>query len=385
MAAHVIYPHMLCIYPTNEVKAFKLETSRAAFLVFSSSLVGTSIKFFGRRVYIKLRACLLTHALPSAMRTSPPDLSQDDRIAIFHDLDLYLNTTILQALLHGLYTGIVAITLWTIFSSPTKIFLRIVIITLYALLTIAFAMNWAFERRALAEYSHNYYSVYKSLSSGGPWITYYLINGITGGISTLIVDVTITWRCWALWDRKWRVVLIPIICAVAGTTMKTMQILTAFHNNPPDNIKPGGFAVEIDWSLMYILTTMVTTVICTILILYRIVRLAHRLSSFRSIISSLIESSAMYSLVLIVYLTLVVMNLMAAYYADTFATYIRAIAPTLLVLRVAAGSNSRSSNEETTASTDLSVICFTRMEENSPVDVGDRSSLGSHSDATEIV
>ncbi len=83
------------------------------------------------------------------------------------------------------------------------------------------------------------------------------------------------------------------------------------------------FVGDMDWSLIYILMTLATTVICTILILYRIIRLAHRIFLFRSIISILIESSAMYSLALIVYLALVVKNLEVAYYADTFAAYIR--------------------------------------------------------------
>ncbi|PBK62584.1 hypothetical protein ARMSODRAFT_604007 [Armillaria solidipes] len=54
------------------------------------------------------------------MLVSSPDLSQDDRSVIFGVLDQELNCTILRALLHGLYTGIVVVTLWTICMSTSK-------------------------------------------------------------------------------------------------------------------------------------------------------------------------------------------------------------------------------------------------------------------------
>ncbi len=83
---------------------------------------------------MKQRACLFAHIyLPPAltMEVRPPDLSQDYKRIVFDELDMYLNTMILQALLYGksilvpevsllnihfsgLYTGIVSVTFWTI-------------------------------------------------------------------------------------------------------------------------------------------------------------------------------------------------------------------------------------------------------------------------------
>ncbi|KAK0232326.1 hypothetical protein EDD85DRAFT_956165 [Armillaria nabsnona] len=45
----------------------------------------------------------------------PSDLTNDYKAAIFQLLDANLNSTILYALLHGIYTGILAVTLWNIF------------------------------------------------------------------------------------------------------------------------------------------------------------------------------------------------------------------------------------------------------------------------------
>ncbi len=74
--------------------------------------------------------------------------------------------------------------------------------------------------------------------------------------------------------------------------------------------------------------------------------------------------------------------------ADCYFVIWQAIAPTLLVLRVAAmPTSSEDTNSETTASRDLSIIHFTPLDENGCDDVSDGSIPVSHhrTDTTEIV
>ncbi|KAK0244823.1 hypothetical protein EDD85DRAFT_932820 [Armillaria nabsnona] len=277
------------------------------------------------------------------MQAPPVDISQDDMRAIFSVLEMNLNRLILQALLHGLYTGILAVTLWTMFYSPKHLrskFLGTIIITLYVLLTIAFGSGWAFKRRAFIQNGDNYYSVFTALVDDGLWFRLdFFFGGITGGLSTLLVDITIIWRCWTLWDCQWRVVAIPILSAVAGTVMKTMQILCAVLNFNHDLVGNAPFEADIDWSLIYAFLTLATTLTCALLIIYRIVRHAPGMSASRKIVEMLIESCAMYSVSLIIYLALVSKNSEVSYYADNITAYVRAIAPTLLVGRVSAHAN----------------------------------------------
>ncbi|SJL18783.1 uncharacterized protein ARMOST_22383 [Armillaria ostoyae] len=320
------------------------------------------------------------------MQVPPPDLSEDDRRVMFEYLDMILNRMILEHLLHGVYTGIITVTLWTIFTSTKRLhntFLRTIIIILYFLLTITFAMNWEFEHHAFIECGYNYYSVFTALAEEGLWWrAYYFIKGITGGISTILVNITIIWRCWVLWDCQWRVVLIPIMCLVAATVMKTMEIFSGAHS-VNDISKSEPFTREIDWPLIYIVLVLTTTLTCTMLIVYRIVRFARRVLLFRHIISALIESAMIYTLVLIMYLVLVGRNMMATYYADIVAAYVRAIAPTLLALRVATGSMTISSDEESNISGNISDIHFGPMGENSSSsNPSDESSSGSHGTAS---
>ncbi|PBK96117.1 hypothetical protein ARMGADRAFT_1077628 [Armillaria gallica] len=306
------------------------------------------------------------------MNALPPDISQDDKSVIFGNLNRNLNRLILQALLHGLYTGIVTVTLWTMFSSPKhmrSIFLCTTIIALYILLTIPFGIDWALLYCAFIEHGNNYYTIFVTLASSGSLETRCnLVISITGSVSTLLVDITIVghlidscrygkphnlqiWRCWVLWDRQWRVILVSIVCATAGTVMKAMQILsTNLHNSNDDISKTRFFTIaEIDWSFIYILLTLATSLICTLLIVYRIIRHAPWMSASRKLIEILVESSAMYSISLIVYLILVSKNSESTYYADIISAYVKAIAPTLLVGRVSAYANTISARQKMVA------------------------------------
>ncbi|KAK0201362.1 hypothetical protein DFS33DRAFT_1346593 [Desarmillaria ectypa] len=229
-------------------------------------------------------------------------------------------------------------------SSPKKsgnAFLLTIIVILYILTTIAFGVDWSYQRRAFIQNGDNFFSVFFALQAIGPWWrAYQLVGGISGGLSTFIVDITIIWRCWVFWGRRWWIVIIPTLCAVAGTIAKSMQIRSVFINTTSNIGNTGGFAADINWPLIYISLTLATTLLCTLLIVYRIVRLASRVSSYGRIVEIVIESSAMYSLALIVYLALVARNLQSSYYADIIMAYVKVIAPTLLVGRVAAGSSS---------------------------------------------
>ncbi|KAK0185434.1 hypothetical protein F5146DRAFT_180949 [Armillaria mellea] len=287
------------------------------------------------------------------MEAPPTGLSQDEMKIVFNVLDMNLNRLFLIALLHGLYTGILSVTLWTMFSSPKHLrskFLGTIIITLYILSTIGLGSSWAFKHRAFIQNGDNYYSVFTMIVDDSKWFRLdFLIGGITGGLSTLLVDITIIWRCWTLWEYQWQVVAIPILSTVAGTVMKVMQILSAVLNFNHNLNGDAPFEAHIDWSLIYAFLTLATTLICALLIIYRIVRHARGMSASRKIIEFLIQSCAMYLISLIVYIALVSKNAGSSYYGDVIAAYVRAIAPTLLVGRVSAYANSVSRRQKMVA------------------------------------
>ncbi|PBK94954.1 hypothetical protein ARMGADRAFT_1029294 [Armillaria gallica] len=137
---------------------------------------------------------------------------------IFQFFDAHLNSKILLALLHGMYTGILAVTLWNIFINKCwriRRALVVVIILLHALITIDFATAWSLIHSVFIENGQNFQTVYLKLNNEAS--TTFLVGGITSSMSTILADLYIIWCCWMVWGRHWPVVLLPILSLIAAT------------------------------------------------------------------------------------------------------------------------------------------------------------------------
>ncbi|KAK0472630.1 hypothetical protein IW261DRAFT_1570714 [Armillaria novae-zelandiae] len=304
------------------------------------------------------------------MQALPPELSLEDKTIIFQNLNINLNWLILQAFLHGLYSGIVTVTLWVIYSSPKRLRSRLlctIIITLYVLSTITFGINWSSEHQGFIDHGDNYYSIFITLVHVG---TEDLISSVAGGISTLLVDIAIdltiidvamldplgtpmesgfhtNYLCNNYYKRVCVLCLGIYHLMHPLLVMKTMQIFSSIHNSANDI--SAQFAPNVNWSLINIVLILVTTFWCTFFIVYRVARHTPEMSTSRKIIKMLIESSAMYSTALIIYLALALQNSESGFYIDVISAYIRAIASTLLAGHVSAYANTRSRREKIVA------------------------------------
>ncbi|PBK93479.1 hypothetical protein ARMGADRAFT_1030107 [Armillaria gallica] len=93
--------------------------------------------------------------------------------------------------------------------------------------------------------------------------------------------------------------------------------------------------------IIYSSSILATTLWCTVLIIYRIVTVAQAgrgaLRAYHHVIEVFIESSALYSITLIIYIGLYSCDNWTETYITVVAASARGIAPTLLVGRVAAG------------------------------------------------
>ncbi|KAK0191493.1 hypothetical protein F5146DRAFT_603792 [Armillaria mellea] len=301
-----------------------------------------------------------------------PDLTTDDKQLVFQVLDRNFNQTILLGLLQGIYTCLFGYTFWTLFSTrvtPNNVGRKLMAATiflLYVFTTISFSFDWAFQRYAYVANGETFYTVFLALEAVGPWWrTYRLVTGITGGINTVLADIPMIWRCWVIWSENWLIVTPAIICTVAGTLSKVFQIYGYMSNGSSDIGRTSGYATKIDWSILYLSFTLATTVLTTLLIIYRIVKVAnspysigHR--SYRRVIEILVESAALYSISVIVYMGLVASNDQSAYYADAIMAYTKGIAPTLLVVRVASGQER--SSDKVSQETRVTSLRFRRPE-----------------------
>ncbi|KAK0232293.1 hypothetical protein EDD85DRAFT_793135 [Armillaria nabsnona] len=266
----------------------------------------------------------------------PSDLTDDVKAYIFQFIDAKLNATIMYALSYGIYTGILIVTLWNIFINkcwPIRQALVVVIILLHALITINVAGTWSWIYFAFIKNGQSFWTVYLNLGEGTPAI--YWVTNITASISTILADLYMIWCCWMVWGQHWLVVLLPICSLVVMIVSRSMTVYYSDINTLRS------MAVSL---MLYVSFTLATTLYCTLLIIYRIVAVAGvrhgvmgQLGVPRHFIEVLVESSALYSISLILYLTFVICGNLGEYYSDVIAGIAKGVAPTLLIGRAAAG------------------------------------------------
>ncbi|KAK0203798.1 hypothetical protein DFS33DRAFT_832692 [Desarmillaria ectypa] len=234
----------------------------------------------------------------------------------------------------GIYTGILAVTLWNIFINkcwPIRRALVVVIILLHALTTVNFAAYLSYIHSSFIENGQSFSSMYLKLN--GTNQATFLEMGIAAAMSTILTDLYMIWYCWMVWGRRRLVVLFPILFLISATVSK---IIVIYHDY---------FGVINDvFPMPYMSFILATTLWCTLLIIYRIVTVAGvrhgtegRLRFYHHFIEVLVESSALYSISLVLLLAFTIRSNLGEYYLDTIAGIAKGIAPTLLVGRVTTG------------------------------------------------
>ncbi|KAK0209231.1 hypothetical protein DFS33DRAFT_1308554 [Desarmillaria ectypa] len=275
-------------------------------------------------------------SLMAAQIGTPPNVTDADRVDIFTELDSLLNSQILYSLLLGLYTGIIAVTLGSIFTNKSRPVGRgmvFVILLLHILTFINFFANWLYIRSTFISNGWGFWAEYLFYRS--PGIKLNVVIGIAGAICTVLADSTMIWRCWIVWGRRWPVILPPVLFLISAVVFRTIATYKIYINASEYNI-----GVELSSAFV-----LATTLWCTLLIVYRIVTIVRAggaqagggLRAYRHVLEVFVESSALYSLSLILYVAVLSHDTSAWNYIDTMAATARGIAPTLLVGRVAAG------------------------------------------------
>ncbi|KAK0227591.1 hypothetical protein IW262DRAFT_1454732 [Armillaria fumosa] len=265
----------------------------------------------------------------------PPDLGDSDITAVNQYLDDHLNTQIFYALLHGVYTGLFAVTLWIVVTHKSRPIGRVTnaaIILLFILTTINFGFNWFFISSTFIGHAQSFQSTYFMLLYSQNSI--FLAINITDVLTTIIADSTLIWRCWIVSGQLWPAVLPPILMLISGTVFKLKDTYQRYTSGTEYVL---GFVLCVSF-------TLATTIWCTALIIYFILAAGRAsdgigggLGVYRKAIEILIQSSTLYLAFLILFVPLEFRGDRAALYIDTVSGIARGIAPTLLVGRVAAG------------------------------------------------
>ncbi|PBK67896.1 hypothetical protein ARMSODRAFT_1020397 [Armillaria solidipes] len=268
-----------------------------------------------------------------ANQTGPlvPDLTDTDRAYLFTELDSALNSQILYSLLLGLYTGIIAVTLESIYTNKTRSVgwgMVLVISILHIVTSINFIADWVYTRTLFIGNAQSSWAEYLFANSDRVNLT--LVMGVAGIICTALADSTLIWRCWTVWGWRWPVILPPVLFLICTIVFNSIALYKSYATI-------SGYTLGFVLHSAFILAM---TLWCTLLIIYRIVAVVRgeaRLGTYRHIIEVFVESSALYSLSLILYVAVFCYETPASGYIDVVAGIARGIAPTLLVGRVAAG------------------------------------------------
>ncbi|KAK0220006.1 hypothetical protein IW262DRAFT_1272560, partial [Armillaria fumosa] len=158
------------------------------------------------------------------------------------------------------------------------------------------------------------------------------------------------WCCWMVWGRRWLIILLPTFSLVSamGKTdglIFSFHILTCYVVSKIIVIHHEYLNRSADvFPVLYVSFILATTLWCTSLIIYRVLavtRAGHgaegRSSEFYNFVEVLVESSALYSVSLIVFLAFAICDDLRMHYFDIIAGIMKGVAPTLLIGRAAAG------------------------------------------------
>ncbi|KAK0187418.1 hypothetical protein F5146DRAFT_1124076 [Armillaria mellea] len=266
----------------------------------------------------------------------PPDLTDSDIASIVEQLDVALNSGIFNSHLNGIYTGVVAVMLWNIFtnrSRPIRWLMVIITILLYITTMINYGISsWSFMHSIFVVNAQTFWTEFQGGTDAGVLI---LEAGIPSTICSILADTIMIWHCWIVWGQRPLIVFVPFAFLVSATTFKIISLYKEYTSQ-------GIFTTFLP--LLYSSFVLATTLCCTLLIIFHIVTVARAagdagsgLRAYRHTLEILVESSALYSISLILYMIFDIQNSFVFSYFDSLAAFARGIAPTLLIGRVAAG------------------------------------------------
>ncbi|KAK0478593.1 hypothetical protein EDD18DRAFT_1026031, partial [Armillaria luteobubalina] len=142
------------------------------------------------------------------------------------------------------------------------------------------------------------------------------------------------WHCWIVWGKSLAIVILPTLLLSGIGNIAT-------YNESAQ--APLGYAYLLHMTL-YTSFTLASTLLCTLLIVFCIMTVAHRagkigggLKAYHHVLEVLLESSALYSISLVLNVAFYAWGEEIVYYFDHLAGITKGIAPTLLIGCVAAG------------------------------------------------
>ncbi|THU87174.1 hypothetical protein K435DRAFT_970009 [Dendrothele bispora CBS 962.96] len=321
-------------------------------------------------------------------------------------LDAQLVAAFVELFLDGVYTTLVVFMFLIIGTSKRTLSLAEYIIYLVIFLLYAMAMihvgSWTFHMRdAFINHTGPTETIYAFLSTKDPQA---LGRDIMAVAMTLVADLILVWRVFSLWGSNWKVGILPLVLTLFALGTKLLPFILSSYPPPFSHSIYIAFGIQYIWlatnpselvslkridvdSGTYYGATLANTVVSTILIIWRIHSIGgtEGVAKYWHVLGMVVESAALYSIVLIIYMPFVT----GTDYATHAATYIvqsvvipmTGIAPTLLVTRVLL--HKENSTPHPFMDSIRSRFMTVSLAFSPPTQTGDTTNINSHTQYTQ--
>ncbi|KAJ7465866.1 hypothetical protein FB451DRAFT_173748 [Mycena latifolia] len=253
---------------------------------------------------------------------------------------VYLHQALIELFVNGLYTALFFAMLYAmVFKRQThrnSPGLLIALVAMYILSTVHVASRWIQVKLAFIDHAETSITTVAYLIQPPLWLA--LLAGISLTTTTLISDCVLVWRCWTVWNRNWKIVILPLLTTFvgAGLGFRSLAEQAAYVINPKLDRR-----AFVDFATPYFTLSLVTTCLATTLIILRIVTMtepaARKSRGYGRVIEIIVESAVLYSVSLIVFLPFLVAKSFNDGYPEAVVAQMTGIAPTLIAARASFG------------------------------------------------
>ncbi|KAF8961060.1 hypothetical protein BDZ97DRAFT_1921587 [Flammula alnicola] len=241
---------------------------------------------------------------------------------------------VVEGFLAGLYTAAFVVTIFGLYkrrSEGSTLFMLLITALMYLMSMIHFADHWYFARLAYVFHNTGPEGILNSLES--ETFAGEMTGSVAFATNTLLADCLFIWRCWIIWDRNWKVVLLPVLTTLVGTRLNLANEGALLSQN------------FIDTGTPYLGLSLATTLLVTIFIMFRIYQVSSelqkqsggRFSLYTSATEIIVESALLYSVSLLVLMVLIVRMNSNYIYVQNIVAQTTGLAPTLILARISLG------------------------------------------------
>ncbi|EIM92383.1 uncharacterized protein STEHIDRAFT_164673 [Stereum hirsutum FP-91666 SS1] len=221
-------------------------------------------------------------------------------------LDLYVGAFLLASFFFGAFSILILFSTYTILASGISkrgnLVKAAITITMYVMCAGHLGTSLAF---------------YGTEYEQGTWAFSLLEQSLTGlpVVNYIFSDAVVVWRCWLLWGRRWRILIVPFVLFL-GTIATTAVALTfdlealAFYTSYPDQARKL-YRVSVSDMVLWGLT-LATNMWATSLVAYKAWRYRRSVRAFlgtgnrktqvERLMALLVESGALYCFIWVMFL-----------------------------------------------------------------------------------